>query len=99
GFADWRPVVCAYLVWAAAIAGAQVMIRGERGARALFLLPAILFTVAVVIFPTLFGFYIASLDWNLSSLEGPHLNGFNNLVALFNDSYYWNALHNMIFYT
>lgn len=99
GFADWRAVLYAYLVWATAIGVAQVMIRGERGARALFLLPAILFTVAVVIFPTLFGFYIASLDWNLSSLEGPHLNGFNNLVALFNDSYYWNALHNMVFYT
>jgi multiple sugar transport system permease protein len=98
GFVDWRPILYAYLVWATALGVGQVMIRGERGLRALFLLPAVLFTVAVVIFPTLFGIYIASLDWNLSSFEGPHFNGFNNLIGLFHDNYYWNALGNMIFY-
>jgi len=99
GFADWRPILYVYVLWAIALGTGQVMVRGERGLRALFLLPAVLFTVAVVIFPTLFGIYIASLDWNLSSLEGPHFNGFNNLVALFHDTYYWNALGNMVFYT
>jgi multiple sugar transport system permease protein len=99
GFADWRPILAAYLLWAIAVGVGQVAIRGERGLRALFLLPAVFFTVAVVIFPTLFGIYIASLDWNLSSLEGPHFNGLNNLVGLFHDTYYWNALSNMIFYT
>jgi multiple sugar transport system permease protein len=99
GFADWRPVLYAYLLWSVALGVEQVVARGQRGLRALFLLPAVLFTVAVVIFPTLFGFYIASLDWNLSSLEGPHFNGLGNLIALFQDEYYWNALGNMIFYT
>src|SRR5262245_51962422 len=70
GFSDWRPVLYAYLLWSVSLGTGQVMARGERGLRALFLLPAVLFTVAVVIFPTLFGFYIALLDWNLSSLEG-----------------------------
>jgi multiple sugar transport system permease protein len=99
GFSDWRPVLYIYLLWSVAIGVEQVVARGERGLRALFLLPAVLFTMAVVIFPTLFGFYIASLDWNLSSLEGPHFNGLNNLFALFHDDYYWNALGNMVFYT
>jgi multiple sugar transport system permease protein len=99
GFADWRPILYAYLLWAVAFGVGQVVVRGERGLRALFLLPAVLFTVAVVIFPTLFGIYIASLDWNLSSFEGPHFNGLNNLIGLFHDDYYWNALRNMIFYT
>jgi multiple sugar transport system permease protein len=99
GFTDWRPILFAYLLWAIALGIGQVAVRGERGLRALFLLPAVLFTVAVVIFPTLFGFYIASLDWNLSSFEGPHFNGLNNLIGLFNDTYYWNALGNMVFYT
>jgi multiple sugar transport system permease protein len=98
GFADWRPVLYAYLLWAIALGAGQVLVRGERGLRALFLLPAVLFTVAVVIFPTLFGIYIASLDWNLSSFEGPQFNGFNNLIGLFHDNYYWNALGNMTFY-
>ncbi len=99
GFADWRPVLYVYLLWAATLGVGQVMVRGERGLRALFLLPAVLFTIAVVIFPTLFGIYIASLDWNLSSFEGPRFNGLNNLIGLFHDDYYWNALRNMIFYT
>src|SRR5438105_5951964 len=99
GFADWRPILAAYLFWAIAIGVGQVVIRGERGLRALFLLPAVFFTVAVVISPTLFGIYVASLDWNLSSLEGPRFYGFNNLIGLFHDTYYWNALGNMIFYT
>jgi multiple sugar transport system permease protein len=98
GFADWRPVLYAYLLSAIAFGVGQVLVRGQRGLRALFLLPAVLFTVAVVIFPTLFGIYIASLDWNLSSFEGPHFNGLNNLIGLFHDNYYWNALGNMIFY-
>jgi multiple sugar transport system permease protein len=99
GFGDWRPILYAYLLWAVSFGIGQVMVRGERGLRALFLLPAVFFTVAVVIFPTLFGLYIASLDWNLSSIEGPHFNGLNNLIGMFNDTYYWNALANMIFYT
>ena len=88
----------AYLVWAVALGAGQVMIRGERGHRALFLLPALLFTVAMVIFPTFFGLYIAFTDWNLSSLTGRHFNGLDNLRSLFADPYFWNALVNMVYY-
>jgi len=99
GFTTWRPILYVYLVWAIVFGVGQVVIRGEPGLRALFLLPAVLYTIAVVIFPTLFGFYIASLDWNLSSFEGPHFNGLNNLIGLLHDRYYWSALANMVFYT
>jgi multiple sugar transport system permease protein len=98
GFETWRPTLYAYLVWAVALGAAQVMIRGQAGQRALFLLPAALFTIAVVIFPTFFGLYIAFTDWNLSSSEGRQFNGLQNLVTLFHDAYYWNALLNMVFY-
>ena len=40
GFENWRPVLYAYAAWAVALGAGQVMIRGERGMRALFLLPA-----------------------------------------------------------
>ena len=99
GFSTWRPILIVYLLWAIAFGTAQVLIRGERGQRALFLLPAVFFTVAVVIFPTIFGLYIASLDWNLSSIEGPHFSGLDNVRAMLNDTYYWNALSNMVFYS
>ena len=98
GFANWRPVVFAFVGWSAALGWAQVLIRGEAGHRALFVLPAVLFTVSMVIFPTLFGFYIAFTDWNLSSLAGRQFNGLDNIRELAGDAYFWNALGNMGLY-
>lgn len=98
GFESWRPVLYAYLLWAAAIGAAQVLIRGERGRRALFILPAVFFTVAMVIFPTLFGLYIAFTNWNLSSFVGRQFSGLDNFRSLLSDPYYWNALRNMVYY-
>jgi multiple sugar transport system permease protein len=98
GFENWRPVLYAFLIWATALGAGQVMVRGEAGHRALFLIPALLFTLAMVIFPTFFGLYIAFTDWNLSSFAGRRFNGFDNLAALWNDAYFWNALGNMVFY-
>src|SRR4051794_37761218 len=49
---NWRPTLYAYVAWSMALGFGLVMIRGEAGMRALFILPAALFTVAVVIFPT-----------------------------------------------
>jgi multiple sugar transport system permease protein len=98
GITTWRPTLYAYLVWAAAIGAGQVLTRGERGKRALFLLPAVFFTVAMVIFPMLFGVSIALSDWNLASLEGRKFNGLANFWQMLDDPYYWNALKNMVYY-
>src|SRR5262245_56342017 len=65
GFANWRPALYAYVAWSIGLGFGLVMIYGEAGMRALFILPAALFTIAVVIFPTLFGLSIAFTDWNL----------------------------------
>ena len=98
GFQNWRPALYAFLLWGAAIGWGQVLIRGEAGHRALFVLPAVLFTVAMVIFPTFFGLYIAFTDWNLSSFAGRRFNGLDNVRSLIADAYFWNALGNMVFY-
>lgn len=98
GLTSWRPLLYAYVVWAVALCAAQVMIRGEDGQRAAFVLPAVLFTVAMVVFPTVFGLYIAFTDWNLSAAAGRRFNGLDNLRALFSDYYFWNALLNMVYY-
>jgi multiple sugar transport system permease protein len=98
GFSNWRPILYAYLVWAVALGVGLVLARGERGHRALFLLPAVLFTISMIIFPTIFGLYIAFTNWNLSSLNGRQFSGFNNIRAIFHDSYFWNAIINMIYY-
>jgi len=98
GFKSWRPVLYAYLAWSVVLGASQVMIRGEAGERAAFVLPAVLFTVAMVVFPTVFGLYIAFTDWNLSAVEGRHFNGLDNLRTLLADAYFWNALLNMVYY-
>jgi multiple sugar transport system permease protein len=98
GFESWRPVLYAYVLWGSALGWGLVRMRGAAGHKALFVLPAVLFTVAMVIFPTFFGLYIAFTDWNLSSFEGRRFSGLKNLYALFADPYYWNALANMVFY-
>jgi multiple sugar transport system permease protein len=51
-----------------------------------------------VIFPTFFGLYIAATDWNLSSLTGVHFSLVGNFRTLLHDSFFWNALGNMVYY-
>ena len=99
GFSTWRPVLYAYIVWGITLCISQVLRRGESGRRALFVLPGVLFVVAMVVFPLLFGLYISFTDWNLSSFEGRRFNGLDNLRQMWRDPFYWNALYNMVLYT
>jgi multiple sugar transport system permease protein len=98
GLPNWRPTLYAFAIWGIALSVSQVVSLGEVGQQRLFVLPALLFTAAMVIFPTLFGLYIAFTDWNLNAQSGHHFNGFDNLKTLAEDSYFWNALSNMVFY-
>ena len=98
GFASWRPTLYAYILWATCLCWGQVLIRGEQGKRALFVLPAALFVISLTVFPLLFGLIIAFSNWNLSSLEGRQFNGLDNVRQMWADPFYWNALTNMIWY-
>ncbi|MEO1091260.1 MAG: sugar ABC transporter permease [Pseudomonadota bacterium] len=99
GLTTWRPLLYAYLLWAVALCLYHALARGEMGMRMLFVLPAFLFTISMVVFPLLFGLTIAFSDWNLSSFDGPKFNGFANLREMWTDPFYWNALRNMVYYT
>lgn len=98
GFDTWRPVLYAYMLWATALCASQVIVNGEKGKRTLFVLPAVLFVISLVVFPLLFAFYISFTDWNLASPDGPKPNGWANLREMWNDDFYWNALLNMVYY-
>ena len=99
GFDNWRPVLFAYFLWAVALCLSRVMIYGEQGKKALFVLPAALFVISMVVFPLMFGLWIAFSDWNLSSLTGRKFNGLDNVRQMLGDPFYWNALYNMVIYT
>lgn len=98
GFETWRPVLYAYMLWATSLCVSQVIVNGENGKRTLFVLPAVLFVVSMVVFPLLFALYISFTDWNLASPGGPQPNGLANLREMWNDEFYWNALKNMVYY-
>ena len=98
GFSNWRPLLYAYILWAIAIGYSRVLIYGEKGKRNLFIFPAVMFIISIVIFPMLFGLYISFTDWNLSSLDGRRFNGLDNFYQMISDPYYLNSLKNMIFY-
>ena len=98
GFETWRPVLYAYMLWATALCAAQVIVNGEKGKRTLFVLPAALFVISLVVFPLLFALYISFTDWNLASPNGPQPNGWDNMRQMWNDTFYWNALKNMVYY-
>jgi len=99
GFENWRPILYAYFLWAFALCASRVLIHGEQGKKSLFVLPAVLFVVSMVVFPLLFGLWIAFSDWNLASLDGRQFNGLDNVRQMMSDPFYWNALYNMVIYT
>jgi len=98
-FETWRPALYAYILWAACLCIAQVVRNGEQGKRTLFVLPAVLFVVAMVVFPLIFALGIAFSDWNLASPDGRQFNGLDNIRQMWGDPFYWNALKNMVYYT
>lgn len=99
GFENWRPVLFAYVVWAIALCASRVIIYGEQGKKALFVLPAALFVISMVVFPLFFALWISFSDWNLASLTGRKFNGLDNARQMMGDPFYWNALYNMVIYT
>jgi len=98
-FETWRPVLYAYLFWATCLCISQVVRRGEQGKRVLFILPGVLFVVAMVVFPLIFALGIAFSDWNLASPDGRKFNGLDNVRQMWGDPFFWNALKNMLYYT
>jgi multiple sugar transport system permease protein len=99
GFSNWRPVLFAYFFWALALCASRVVIYGEQGKKALFILPAILFVVSMVVFPLFFALWVAFSDWNLASPTGRKFNGLDNVRQMISDPFYWNAMCNMVLYT
>jgi multiple sugar transport system permease protein len=98
GFDNWQPIALAIILWAVALCVGLVLARGQRGEQAVFLLPAVLITLAFVIFPTIYAVFIAFNDWNLSAVSGRRFNGVDNFRRLLHDSGYWNAMRNMAVY-
>jgi multiple sugar transport system permease protein len=53
-----------------------------------------LITLAIVIFPTIFGLYVSFTDWQLTDPAGRTFNGLDNFRQLIHDRQFWTALKN-----
>lgn len=60
----------------------------------LFILPAVLLTLCLVAFPTVFGIYVSFTEWRLNAPDGRSFNGLDNFRTIANDGRFWNALRN-----
>src|SRR5215212_8158099 len=98
GFENWRPVAIAFVGWSVCLCASLVLTRGQRGEQAVFLLPAVLITLAFVIFPTIYALFMAFHNWNLSAASGRQFSGLDNFRLLFADRGYWVAMQNMTYY-
>ena len=47
-----------------------------------------------IIFPTLFGLFVAFTQWDLGGVSGPVFNGLDNFRRMAADGFFWNALGN-----
>jgi multiple sugar transport system permease protein len=98
GFENWRPVAVAFVAWAVCLCASVVWMRGQRGEQAVFLLPAVLITLAFVIFPTIYALFMAFHNWNLSAATGRQFAGLDNFRRLFADHTFWATMQNMVYY-
>ena len=62
--------------------------------RRVFILPAVILTLLVVIFPTIFGIYVSFTEWRLNDPDGRTFNGLDNFRTMWNDGRFRNALRN-----
>ena len=100
GFATWRPTLYAYFLWATCLCWAQVILRGERGKRTLFVLPAALFVVSHGRLPA----DLRPRHRLLRAGTSPTPTGASSTASttsrqMWTDPFYWNALRNMVWYT
>jgi lactose/L-arabinose transport system permease protein len=61
----------------------------------IFIFPYVLFTLAFMLFPLVFSFYISFFDW--SGMKGGHWVGFHNYTYLFQDALFLKSLYNTFF--
>jgi multiple sugar transport system permease protein len=94
GFDSWRPVAMLLVAWFILFDVTVYLTRGEKGKQMVFVLPALQITLALVIFPTLFGFIVAFTQWDLGSSQGRTFNGLDNFKAMAQDENFWNAMIN-----
>jgi multiple sugar transport system permease protein len=71
--------------------------REETLAGYLFILPNFIGFAAFTIFPILFAFYMAFMNWDLS--KPPEFIGFSNFAKLGSDALFWKTLGNSLYYT
>lgn len=68
----------------------------DKKAWLVFILPALIFYLGTVFVPIIQSLNYSFQQWN--GIQEPRYIGFDNYIAMFNDSYFWNSVQNNLVY-
>jgi len=71
----------------------------DRHARVLFPLPAVLFTLALMVFPVLYTLWVSFTNWNLASGLPPRFVWFKSYATVFAEPRFWGAFVRTLYFT
>jgi multiple sugar transport system permease protein len=71
----------------------------DRNLKWVYILPALLFVLVMMLFPILYTVWISFYEWSMSAITPPAFVGFANYIALFKDERFLDALFNTFYFT
>jgi len=72
----------------------------ERHVRTIFILPAVLFVLVMIVFPIGYTFYLSFFEWSMSGVAKPKWVFFENYkTLLFEDARFWSAVWRTFYFT
>jgi multiple sugar transport system permease protein len=71
----------------------------EKNAKYILTLPAVIFVLAMVVFPLAYTLMVSFQEWNLTTYAGRHWNGLRNYGKLLTDERFWNATARTLVYS
>lgn len=71
----------------------------NRNLRWIYVLPALLFVLLMMVVPVLYTVRLSLFEWSMSAVSPPVFVGFANYAALFRDQRFWDATVNTFYFT
>lgn len=63
----------------------------DKHLRVIFVLPCIVFVLAMIVVPLLYNLYLSFHEWSMSSVQAPKFIGLQNYLTLFSEKRFWMA--------
>ncbi|MEF3306123.1 carbohydrate ABC transporter permease [Paenibacillus sp. GYB003] len=71
----------------------------DRNLKWIYVIPAVLFVLVMMLFPIIYTFRISFYEWSMSATTPPKWVGLSNYVALMKDTRFWHATYATFYFT